>query len=198
MNVEDFFKWYNLIFYISILFGVLLIAAMAFGLGADSDIDFDADGEIDIDSTFFSKALSIFGIGRCPASIVMFTALLLFGGTGIILNQIFAPYLVVVSVAGASFTMLTLTRVIALGVAKIMPNTETYGITSETFIGRLGRVVVKTNEEFGKVQVVDEYGSLHRLSAKAFEGSSYDIDTEVLIIDYKDETYFVASPNETK
>jgi hypothetical protein len=100
MTIQEVLAWYNVIFYVAIIMGMAFVLVSAMGLGADgdADLDVDGDGELDMEvetdghgeSDVFQKVLSLFGVGRCPLSIVIFSALLIFGGTGVILNFIFA------------------------------------------------------------------------------------------------------------
>jgi membrane-bound ClpP family serine protease len=199
--VEELFAWYNLIFYIPILISIILVFSAA-GFGADADIDadtpdveFDADAEAEVDGDvdevpIILRALSIIGIGRCPLSVVLLTAFLIFGGTGLILNQIFAPFLAFVSVIGAFFSMLFFTRIIAIGISKLMPGTETYVVTNDHLVGLAGELIMKTSTQFGMAHVYDHHGGLHKIQCKTYKGE-LPSGTHVLIVDRKEDVFLV-------
>ena len=199
MTVQDVFAWYSVIFYAPILIGMVLIFASLAGFGGDTDIDADADLEADHDiesDSWTLKALSLFGVGRCPISIILFTGLLIFGGTGIILNYIFAPTFAILSVIGALLITLVSVRFVAITVSKIMPSTETYALEAEDLVGMVGVVVIKVNNTFGQVHVRDTNGGLHRLDAKTYDSETvFESGTSVLVSEYKDGCYYVV--NET-
>lgn len=196
--IEQFFAWYNVIFYVSILLGVAFVFVSAMGVDAGADIDVDADGSLDLEQEIdghgegaLSKVLSLFGVGRCPLSIVMFSALLIFGGTGVILNSIFAPALAIISIIGATAAMLFLTRILAVTVSSLMPNTETYTTEPDHFIGLTAKVVLTVTEEFGQIHVRDHQGSLHKLNARAYEGVVHPASERVLVVEHKDNVFYV-------
>lgn len=191
MTVQDAFAWYSVIFYAPILIGMVLIFATIAGFGGDADIDADADHDIESDS-WSLKALSLFGVGRCPISVILFTGLLIFGGTGIILNYIFAPAFAIVSVIGAFLITLFSVRFVAIAVSKIMPSTETYAVESEDLVGLSGVVVITVTSDFGQIHVKDNNGGLHRLNAKTYDSkTTFAPDTKVLVAEYKDGFYYI-------
>lgn len=198
MTIQEALAWYNVIFYVAIILGMAFVFVSTLGLGADGDADLDGDGELDMEvetdghgeSDIFQKVLSLFGVGRCPLSIVIFSALLIFGGTGVILNFIFAPMLAWVSVVGATVSMLFLTRFVAVTVSAFMPNTETYAIEPEHLIGTTGKVVIAVSTTFGKVVVRDHHGSLHTLDARAYSGT-HPVGKRVLVVEHKDKVFYV-------
>lgn len=113
-------EWYNLIFYIPIVFGALMAVGSLFGLGGDHDADTDHDLDHDMDhdvesetdadgdhdrhtdwiadhaaheQPFYAKALSLLGVGRVPLTVVLTMAPFIFGGIGVSLNAFLAPVL---------------------------------------------------------------------------------------------------------
>lgn len=206
--IQEILQWYNLIFYVSIFLGVVFISSSVMGIEAETDIGIDADVdveaaidpdnlEIELDGHdgLFAKILGVFGIGKCPLSIVLFTAFLLFGITGLVLNIFFAPWLAILSVVGAFCVTLIGTRFIALTVSAFMPQTETYNITPHHFVGKRGSVVISVTETFGQIHIRDGYGSLHKLNARSY-GDKYPISTGVLVTEFKNGIYYVDKPKE--
>jgi len=116
--VEYLFAWQNLIFFIPLVIGVLLVFGAALGFGMteiggdmdhdlDHDIDCNVDHDVDLDvdanhdlehdvthghgETFLSTAMSVLGIGRVPLTILIMLALLIFGGLGVMSNMVLEP-----------------------------------------------------------------------------------------------------------
>lgn len=110
--------WYNLLFYIPIIGGLLLGAAMLLGLGSGhepGDVDaahahgstgHDAahhshheladhapDAALAHPATFLSHVADLLGLGRVPISISLMLVLLIFGGTGTTVNLALADRL---------------------------------------------------------------------------------------------------------
>jgi len=193
--METLFAWYNVIFIVPLLIACVLVVGAGFGVAgdfdADVDVDVDADADIDadIEESLFIKALSIFGVGKCPLSIVVLSALLIFGGAGIILNQIFAPLLAPISVGGAVVAMLVLTRLVAMIVSKLMPRTETYAINSAHIEGLTGKLILKTTTNFGEAHVRDHHGGLHKIKCRTYQGELAK-GTPVLVVEKKDDGFF--------
>lgn len=121
-DMGNLLEWQNLVFYIPLTFGLLMIIGAAFGIGGDgdhdvdhdldTDMDADADGDADHDLDhdhdhdhdadegrhggirLLSPILSVLGVGKVPLSIVLMIAGCVFGGTGIVMNTVLAPMLV--------------------------------------------------------------------------------------------------------
>lgn len=190
IDIQQLFAWYNVLFGISILIGVVFIMASVWGMDVGGDVDADIDiPDPDVeahvaangpDDAIVSKALGLFGIGKCPLSIILFTAFLLFGGLGLLLTNFFPPMMAMLISIGCT---LIGTRIVASAVSRVMPKTETYTIKPEYFIGSTGKVTLTTSETFGQIHTNDKYGSLHVLDARTDKGS-ISVGQKVLIVDY--------------
>lgn len=114
----DILSWHNLIFYVSIAFGLVVGLGSAFGgHGGDADGDADADAEADADGDADHDAdaghdaahslevagqvaprraslgrlvLRMLGVGKAPIAVMLMTFFLVYGFAGIILNQLLA------------------------------------------------------------------------------------------------------------
>jgi hypothetical protein len=193
--VEELFAWYNLIFFLPIIISIALVFGAGFGVDGDID-DADVDADIDAETPVFLKALSIIGIGRCPLSIVILSALLIFGGSGIVLNQFFAPWLPIASVGGAFFSMLFFTRIVATLIGKIMPGTETYVVSKDHLVGVAGKLVMNTSTDFGMAHVRDHHGGLHKIQCKTYKGELAS-GTDILVVDRKEDVFYVEKDPQT-
>jgi hypothetical protein len=199
MNIHEIFAWYNILFELSILIGVVFILTSILGMDFSDDMDVDVD--TDVDDGFVGKAITLLGLGKCPLSIILFTASLLFGGVGLLLNFFFAPGAAWISVLGAFVAMVVFTRFVANTVASVIPRTESYGIVPEHFIGMTGRVYLTVSEKFGQIHIHDHHGSLHTLDVRAYPDNIHTIGTQVFVVEYNSETntFFVEEiPREIK
>lgn len=186
--MDTLFAWYNIMFYIPTLFGMILVMGSAFGLIGDGDVDSEMDNEAD--STML-KALSVLGIGKVPVTIVLMMASLIFGGVGIsmnfILEDIIGNPMVYswISIATAFTAMVVLTNRSARIIARYMPTTETYSISRYGFSGQTGVLIVATDEKSGTAQVRDHEGNVHNVQCRTSEGGeTLKKGTQVLVIDY--------------
>jgi hypothetical protein len=137
----------------------------------------------------FLRALTLFGIGRVPISVLLCSFLVLFGGIGLISNQVFAsvrlppvayfwPSLGIAGVSG-----LIVTGRLAAFMAKHMPSVETVKITRRDLVGRIGTSVYGVDEKSGQVQVRDRHGNLHRIAART-AGGRIEPGKDVLLEEY--------------
>jgi len=193
MSAQEFLVWDNLIFYLALVVGMAFMAATFFGFDGDFE---GVDADADVETSVAMRALSIFGIGKCPISIIIFSGLLIFSGTGIVLNLFMPPMLRIFSIGAAVFAMFFFTRIIASVVARIMPNTETYEVKPDNFIGLEGTVLTRTDNKFGTVKVRDSTGTLHTLTVKTLNDEVYKVHQKVLVLEFKDNAYYVADPLE--
>lgn len=196
MNIQEIFAWYNVLFGLAILIGSVFVMASVWGMDVGGEMDADVDADADAsgpDDGLVSKALHMMGLGKCPLSIMMFTASLIFGGTGFLLNVFFAPHAAWISVCGAFGAMFVLTRFVANTVASFMPRTESYGVVPEHFIGMTGKVYLTVSEKFGQLHVYDHYGSLHTLDVRSYKGAIHPAGSQVFIVEYNhaNNTFFV-------
>jgi len=106
------FNWYNLIFYIPLILGIILALGVVLGFAdmahgdvdgdveadIDGDIDGDADADADSDADQDSddigglRVLSILGFGKVPVMLVIMTMLLVFVGKAPDRNRVSRSY----------------------------------------------------------------------------------------------------------
>lgn len=191
--MNDSLAWYNLVFYIPLGIGMLLILGVMLG-GADlhHGIDLDGDGAPDVhDADSQNSVLSLLGFGRVPILIILLTMALTFGGTGVVCNMFLAPLLrltslfALVSVALAFVVMVTSTRVIAGLVARWMPTSVTKSFTKYGLIGSSGTLMLDADETSGIGQVVKD-GDVYQVECRA--KPSIPKGATVLLIDFNEST----------
>lgn len=209
--VDFLLAWYNLIFLVPVLTGVVaaLAATTGFGMetgeagesdGFDGDSDDVSGHAVDVhsDGNLFERALSLLGVGRVPLSIVITVSSLTFGVTGILLNfflfSVLKSHILTTgaSSVGAFAAMLVITNGLAGWLSRVLPSVETYGVSHTGLEGRVGTLVLSANTEFGIAHVYDEHRELHRVQCKTYQGTIPE-GTEVVIIHYEksESVYYV-------
>lgn len=184
---QDVFAWYNLIFYIPLGIGVLLVLGVALG-GADmhhGDMDGDGDGPDD------HSVLSMLGFGRVPLIIVFMTMALTFGGTGVFCNMLLAPLLGLTGLFGlvslgiASITMVLLTGFIGALVTRWLPTTTTTSFTKYDLVGASGVLLLDADDTSGVAQVVRS-GDVYQVDCRA--RPALPKGTRVLLLEFDEPT----------
>lgn len=193
--------WHNLIFYIPLCLGMLMTIGMALGLTDLGEHGFDA-ADHDLDHDHSHDVLSVLGFGRCPASIVVTTMLLLFGGTGTVLNFLIRPLLelssvfVVGSLVPALLVMFFGSSFVARTVARFLPTTETTSVRSFDLVGRTGRTLLETDHDSGLAQLrVD--GDVFQVPARTENpGTVIAKDAPIMVLSYDEGTdAFIVIPD---
>jgi hypothetical protein len=203
--------WQNVIFYIPLAVGLLLILGSAFGVH-DHDADHDAGhvgdhdhdvGHHDGQSSLFERAFALLGVGRVPLTLVLMITSLYFGGLGLILNTLLssaglAPSLYgPISVAGAFAGMVVLSGATARLIHRHLPMSESYSISRHDFAGCTGTLLLPADSSSGYAQVKDREGNVHNIRCRTMTGAlpkgtailvvEYDEDSKIFIIDANPE-----------
>lgn len=181
--MEKLLLWHHLVFYISVIVGVLLAIGSAFGLHlGDFDHDLDGDHDVDADSdhdynehqnstvldssprmakeksSVWKRFLAAFWFSRAPIIIVLMLFSLCFGGIGMISNQVMENFYPKFFYAPISFIVAIVGTMLVVGVitrllAKYAPSVETYVIQQGDVVGKTGVLIVSTSSKFGMVQI---------------------------------------------
>ena len=133
--MEFFLEPQNLIFIISLAFGIILVLGAVLGFvghDADHDVSHDVEGDHDVghdhdtdnerghnplavapagdgnERSFFSRLFSYIGIGRVPVTIVLMIMSMVFGCTGLIVNAALQSLVSVYVYAPVSFAVASL------------------------------------------------------------------------------------------
>ena len=149
-----------------------------------------ADMDTD-DISGIGKALSFLGIGRVPLSILLMCFCFIWGLAGVTANQLFQsrwpqPELFMWPSLGATFLCsMVCTRLLALGLGKYMPASESYGVAEAQLIGKRATVRFKVTAASGTAQLYDHYGNLREVSCRVkSEEVSLPQGTHVVLMDY--------------
>jgi len=187
--------WYNTPFIAAL--GCCLVFALLQLIGgfgdqdADLDSDVDIDADADVDGGLFEDALSMLGIGRVPLTLVLMVFLGCFGAAGLLLNSVavnvFGGYPSIalwLVLSGSLFIAVLLTNRISRWLGKLAPDTTT-AISFEQLVGRVGVVVSPSiSSTYGRVQVRDNFGSLHTVFAVIAGDEPIRERNEVALIGY--------------
>lgn len=211
--MDYIFAWQNIVFFIPIAVGIILVFGSAFG-GHDADGDHDVDGDADndgdirgaghiddpshqhadgVEKGLLGKALSVLGIGRVPLTMVMMMSSLLFGGIGIVSNTILSALIGVpwiygpISIVVAFLGMVTLTGKAAQLLNRYMPTTETYRVSKSDLAGQTGVLLLPSDTSEGMAQVKDHEGNIHNVRCRTLKGPMPK-GGEILVIEYDEET----------
>jgi hypothetical protein len=121
-------------------------AGVDMDMDADLDMDMDADIDASVDSgggagEFLQMVLGFFGVGRVPLLVVIVAFLTSFGLMGYVVQSVvhgvsgvYLPALLasIPAFFGGSFV----TRYLAIGLGRLVPDIETEAVDSKTFVGR--------------------------------------------------------------
>lgn len=212
--MDHLLAWQNVIFYIPLAVGLLLIVGSAMGGhhgGADHDVGHDlalhgdgggagaldaAHGHGDGDGHeggLLTRALSMLGVGRVPLTVVLMMASLLFGGIGIITNTILSslglPAWIhgLCALAVAFVGMVSLTSSAARLLNRFFPTTETYRVSRHDFAGCTGMLLLPADPQSGYAQVKDHEGNVHNIKCRTSKGA-LPKGGEILVIEYDERT----------
>lgn len=224
--------WWNLIFLLPAFAGLLYLILLATGTvsGDTGDVDVDLDMDADIDAgeihgiehalgesaqpSGLAHVLSLFGIGRAPLSLLLVSFSFLWGMLGWLANSAFSSFIaspaifIWPSVAVALVGSLLLTRLLASGLHRFMPATETYAISNRQLVGRLASVRYAVSDRNGTAQLYDDQGRLHEVPVRVLPGEDpipaqstvilwrYDAAAEAFLVTPEESSGDIDAPRE--
>lgn len=144
------------------------------------------------------NALSWLNLGRVPLFMLLIIMLGLFAAGGMVLQAIADRSIGLIppwpaSLAAGGFALLA-TRVASRAVARILPRDESYALSDQDLVGRVGTVTVGPLEAraVGKISVTDAHGNRHFPRARpAIAGEVIETGAKVLIVDLAGREYRV-------
>lgn len=207
IDMGNLSAWQNVIFYIPLAVGLLLILGAAFGVhdhdaGHGHDAGHagghDAHGhggnhDHDHGHSVFERALAVLGVGRVPFTVVLMITSLCFGGLGIILNTLLssaglAPsFYGPISVAGAFGGMVALSGAMARLIHRYLPSSESYPISRHDFAGCTGSLLLPADSSSGYAQIKDPEGNVHNIQCRT-TGAALPKGTAILVVEYDEAT----------
>lgn len=214
MTFNELLQPHMLPFVLPFVAGLLLVLVQAFGFTghetefeggeAHLEVDHDVDAEHGIEHhmdhdahhepSAITKVFSFLGFGRVPFSIIMMSFCLIWGflgwGTSMVLKNILVtPWLYFwPSLATAAVGAVLLTRYIALGIAKVMPSTETYVSANEGLVSKFGVVRYPVTENAGTVSLYDDHKNYLEVQCRVSPGEgAIPEGARVVLMRYDDE-----------
>jgi hypothetical protein len=208
----ELLEWYNLIFVLPFIMGVLYLGLLSVGLGGEHEIhaEMDMDHDVDLggdlhhgiehstevhahgadhDHNVFVKALSFLGVGRVPISLVFMSFCFIWGTAGYLGNQFFGGILrypgifIWPSLALAGGGSVFGTRWLARLLGRIMPSTETYATSPAQLVGMTAEVLYSTSAIFGRARLHDSYGNIQDVSVRvAADEDSIPVGSKVILL----------------
>ncbi|MBM4034089.1 MAG: DUF1449 family protein [Planctomycetes bacterium] len=199
---------YVLAFFFALLYAVLNAVGLASGGGADVGLDHDVDAHVDahvehdvhveaehhvpdfhVDHgvhaeppsqapSLLEEALSFFGIGKVPLSVILMTFLITFAVVGWAVNKLLMPVLLTpvaffpISCGAAVVLGLGGTKLLAGTLGRYLRPIETAALQRGDLIGRIATTSLPVDAKFGTALVRDEYGTLHKVTCRVPEGAT--------------------------
>jgi membrane protein implicated in regulation of membrane protease activity len=203
MDVSALLDWWNFIFLLPLLAGLVLALGIALsGLdagehgGAEGGGDDGGDGG---EANLLLQFLSLFGLGQgVPLSVMLPILLAVWGVSGLILNGLLSPLLpptvfAPISIAAGLVLAMLVGRLIATALRRVFADKET-AIRSGGLVGCVGRAVFAITAERGLANIKDPFGNVHRAVCRVYEGQP-DIAAgeEILVIEFipEERVYYV-------
>jgi membrane protein implicated in regulation of membrane protease activity len=195
MTLTALLQWWNFIFALPLVLGLLLglVVVMTGVAGSDGDTDHDADGDVDTESPIF-RLLNFFGIGQGVPLLVMLPILfVVWGVVGLLFNQLLAmPQLFTVTLVISVLT----TAYGGQGLSKLMRRIfkdTSQTVDSQSLVGMTGSVVYAVTPTGGVVHVRDKGGNIHRVVCRGLEPGIIEPQEEILVVDFDDKArvYYV-------
>ena len=172
---------HNIVFALPLLVAVVLVLSMAFGIPfMHHDVhagDFDVadagaghgvapSSDADAGEAGVLQVLSFLGIGRVPFILTLLSWFLVWGASGLVINQI-RPH--AADHLGSSALMCLVLTLTGTGwvsgmIARLLPSFESYATGREQLRGVRGHVLHEVTQSGGTVRLMDATGNLRDVS----------------------------------
>ena len=168
------------------LIGALVGAMPSDMLEGALDLDADADGEVG--EPGMAGPLGWLGFGRVPALVIVFSLLVAFGVSGMVIqwaaSLFLGPLPGAVASGPALLAALPVTRGLARGLARLLPSEETEASSAEGFVGRVATLGAATARPGlpAEAKITDEYGQTHYVRVVPEEGQALPAGSAVLLV----------------
>lgn len=183
-----------------IMIGIGLIEAVGLGLG-----HLDLDAGTHVDGTAQTSEVTLIdwlGLGDIPILIWLTSLLACFTLLGVAIQQIAAamfgaPLAPGLAAGGALLGGLGLNTLVANGLARILPGTETTAISSDDLVRRRGTIVegAARRGQPARAKVVDHFGQAHYVMVEPHEDGDVIAQGETALLVRREGALFYALPD---
>jgi hypothetical protein len=188
-----------------VMAGLVLIEAVSLAAGfslsavVDKGFDFNAGGQDAVwDLGVFGGLMGWVNAGRVPVLVLIITWLAAFASAGFIVQTAAIGLWTALPALAASLVAFLLanpaTRIATRAVARLIPGEETYVVSHDDLIGRVGEVTLGPLDSgpAGRVKIRDPHGNLHFPMARpAEDGDPIPVGAQVLLVDRRGVTFLV-------
>ncbi len=145
------------------------------------DFHADAAGHVEAppgEPSVLEEALSFFGIGKVPLSVVLMTFLITFAVVGWAVNALLRPVLVTpaaffpISCGAAIVLGLGGTKLLAATLGRWLKPIESAALRRGELVGRIATTSLPTDSAFGTALARDDYGTLHKVTCRVAQGAA--------------------------
>jgi hypothetical protein len=151
----------------------------------------------------FDKLLGWLYVGRVPLLVLLVLFLAGFAITGFALNMLVhrltgAWVPLILSVPAAFFATLPIVRIFGAGLARLIPHDQTFAVSFDTLVGRIGTIVTGTARQGypAQAKVPNEHGqALYVMVEPEAEGMTFQSGERVLLTKQISGSRFAAVVN---
>ena len=175
--------------------GLLVIEVLGALMGAmpsdmlEGALDFDADVDAEVGEPGVAGPLGWLGFGRVPALVILFSLLVAFGVSGVIIQWaaglvLGGPLPGAIASAPALLAALPITRTLARGIARILPSEETEASSAAGFVGQVATLGAATARPGlpAEAKVTDGHGQTHYVRVVPEEEGELPAGSAVLLV----------------
>ena len=166
------------------------------GADADVEVDPDVDADVNVDGSsggggFFPGVLGILNVGTVPFTVILMALFATWGISGLVVNELLnidvhsSRSTLWISVGAALLCSIFGTRYLALGLAKLFPESDR-ATNDSHLLGLRGRVISgRVTTTFGTARVPVPQGPELTVSCRVREGEDVPVKGDtVILIDY--------------
>jgi YqiJ-like protein len=187
-----------LVLLITLVEGVALLIGHSFSHWLDHFVPDHPDAA----AGAFDKGLGWLHVGRVPAVVLLVIFLAAFALTGFALNMVvhwllgvWAPTLIAVPIAFIS--ALPLVRILGAGLARVMPQDETFAVTLDSLVGRVATILGGTARPGypAQAKVANQHGQMLYVMVEPDAGGTLESGASVLLVRQISGSRFAAIAN---
>ena len=166
--------------------GAGLLIGMSLGSVLDSLFDIDLDIDPDIPEGGITSVLGWLYFKQIPFLVWLLLVLGNFGIIGLTFNYTLSLPMIITLPITLVLTLLS-SRLLARGIAKIIPNNETSASSNLSFVGKLATITVGTASQGNPAEAVlhDEFNQKHYVMVEPEEPLKFKQGTQVVLVEKK-------------